>query len=643
MVPAIIYVMRILHLEDNRHDAAIVGDLLQLELADCDIAVVSTREEFLAALARGNNDVILSDFKLPGFSGSEALALACERAADTPFIFVSGTVGEDTAVEIVRSGAADYLLKDRLQRLPLAIQRALHDKAERRRQREDAQQIREQAELLNQARDAIVVTDLEDRIIYWNRGAERIMGWTADESLGRKSHQHFGSAFAAEIKSMLQQVAAGDEWRGEIRVRSKQGQLLVMELHVSIIRDAAGRPKSRLKIFTDITEKKVMEEQYLRAQRLECLGMLAAGIAHDLNNALAPILMAGQLLRIRATDPQDLSMLNILDRSAERGAALVKQIVSFAGGAHQEKVLIQTRHLLRDILELAQETFPKSIRVESETGKDLWPIKGNPTQIHQVLLNLCINARDAMPQGGVLSLHIVNQALDEREAAKIPGATAGSFVVLEVTDSGTGIPPEILKRIWDPFFTTKGEGKGTGLGLATVRGIVARHGGFVTVESQVGHGSLFRVFLPATIERTCDAGPAASTHPFSIQGGGELVFVVDDEANVRNLISVILTQHGYRPMAMADGIEALAEYSTRAAEVSLVITDFDMPGLDGRALSDAILRLNPEVKILSISGAGSGSGAKQLAAALRLSFLAKPFTPEALLQKVQEILHGAGV
>ncbi|WP_414660323.1 response regulator [Horticoccus sp. 23ND18S-11] len=631
--------MRILHLEDNRHDAELVADLLKSQWPECQVTVVSNRESFLAALAGPGHDVILSDFKIPGFSGQEALQLTLELAPDTPFIFLSGTVGEDTAVELVHSGAADYLLKDRMQRLPLAIQRAMREKAEQRRQRDDAERIREQAELLNQARDGIIVTDLDDRIIFWNRGAERILGWTAAEAIGQRPGDHLSPDIAGDIRAMNERATQADEWRGELRLVNKQGQPLVVEVRITLIKDRAGRPKSRLKILTDITEKKNLEEQYLRAQRLECLGMLSAGIAHDLNNALAPVLMAGQLLRTRATDPRDLSVLDILERSAGRGAALVKQIVSFAGGADHEKVIIQTKHLLRDILDLVQETFPKSISVESRTGTDLWTIQGNPTQIHQVLLNLCINARDAMPEGGSLRLKAENRVLSEREAHALPGSSPGQFLVLEVADTGSGIPPDILARIWDPFFTTKGEGKGTGLGLATVRGIAARHGGFVTVASDVGVGSIFRVYLPAAIDRAAGERAGESAHPFSARGNGELVFVVDDEPNIRGAISAILSQHGYRPLPMGDGMEALSEYANRIAEVSLVITDLDMPGLDGHALSHAILRLNPAVKLLFISGVGSDAALKASVAKLRAGFLAKPFSPDALLRKVHEILR----
>lgn len=631
--------MNILHLEDNRRDAELIQHLLRTEWPDARVTTVTNREDYLSALDVSEPDLILSDFKLPGFSGRDALSSARERRPETPFIFVSGTIGEDAAVESVHAGAADYLLKDRLQRLPIAIRRALTDSEQRRRRRHDEQQLREQAELLEKVQDGIVVTDLEHHVLYWNRGAERIFGWPAKEVLGRDLVDLFGPALKSTLRTMDRQLTEADEWRGELSLGNKERRTLLAEVRVTTIRDAAGAAKSRLKIVTDITERKRLEEQLLRAQRLESLGMLAAGIAHDLNNALAPMLMAGGLLRTRVSDPADVRLVELLEQSAERGAALVKQIVAFAGGRSRERMLLQTKHVVRDLYQLLQDTFPKSIRLEHELPNTLWPVRGDPTQLHQVLLNLCINARDAMPHGGVLKIVAQNEVVTEQTARNYPGATSGRFVVLQVKDTGTGIPPEAMVQIWQPFFTTKPEGKGTGLGLSTVRGIVANHGGFLTVESEEGQGATFSVFLPAAEDETQIAQGGGAAKRSVRRGRGEVVFVVDDQVSVRESIGVVLAQHGYRPLTIPDGIEALSRFADRVRDVALVITDLDMPGLNGAALAQAILHLNPTVKILFISGTGENLVAKG-AAADATGFLAKPFTPDALLGKVDELLHG---
>src|SRR5580658_5331902 len=256
-------------------------------------------------------------------------------------------------------------------------------------------------------------------------------------------------------------------------------------------------PQARMADGPDGAARKRLDQQYQRTQRLESIGMLASGIAHDLNNVLAPIILAAPVLREHATNPEDLRIITSLEKSAERGVELVRQILSFAHGAGSVQQIVQIKHLLQEALTVAGETFPKNIRVEDNFPGNLWPIMADPTQIHQVLLNLCVNARDAMQDGGTLWLSAENCLLDEVTARKIGGARPGAWVVLHVEDSGTGIPAEALSQIWEPFFTTKGEGKGTGLGLSTVRSIVENHNGFISLKTQPGRGTIFRVYLPA--------------------------------------------------------------------------------------------------------------------------------------------------
>jgi two-component system, cell cycle sensor histidine kinase and response regulator CckA len=633
--------MKILHLEDNPHDAALVYDILVREWPGTELKVVDNRDAFIAALNEPDLDVILSDFRLPGFTGREALAMVRERRPGVPFIFLSGTIGEDTAVESVRGGAADYLLKDRLQRLPMALRRALDDRDQRQHRHQAEDRLREQAELLDKVQDGIIVTDFDHRVIYWSRGAERLVGWSFEEVANRNFVDLAGLAAARAIKEMVKQLEARGEWRGEISLLDKQRNSQLVEMRVTTIRDENGAPKSWLTIITDISERKRLEEQLLRAQRLESLGMLAAGIAHDLNNALAPMLMAGGLLRARVHDPSDLRLVTLLEQSAERGAAMVKQIVSFAGGRDRQRVLLQVKHVVRDVLQLLQDTFPKSIRIEHDLPNSIWAVRGDPTQLHQVLLNLCINARDAMPHGGTLNLIVRNEVVSADTAHALPGATPGRFVLIEVRDSGSGIPAELIEQIWQPFFTTKSEGKGTGLGLSTVRGIVANHGGFLAVESASGRGATFRVYLPAEADATdAPTSSSAGAQP-ARRSTGELVLVVDDQATVRESINAVLTQFGYRLLTAADGIEVLSKFADRMRDVALVITDLDMPGLNGVALSQAILHLNPAVRILFISGTGEIVAAKRVKTGANSAFLAKPFTPTALLAKVDSLLDPA--
>ncbi|MEO7413262.1 MAG: response regulator [Opitutaceae bacterium] len=756
--------MKILHLEDNPADAELVAALLLSEWPDCTIEEVSTRDAFIERLEQRSYDIILSDFNLQSFDGVQALRLAQERAPETPFIFVSGTIGEDVAIEAMRSGAHDYVLKDRMRRLLGAIPRALSGHHERRARRavEDAHlrlasvfestpdfvgmsgidgrafyinqagrrmlglgehedpglltlhdfyppdvgrrifeeiipaavragtwtgetklltrkgttipvsqvmiahkvgdgqvqylstimrdltaakaaesRIREQADLINKARDAIIVSDLGGRVTFWNQGAERITGWTAAEVADRTFGEIFSSNCEVQLAAWHDALDVTEEWRGELRLISKSGRTFVFEGSSTLIRDDRGEPVSRLSILSDTTEQKKLQEQFLRAQRLESIGMLAAGIAHDLNNVLAPILMAAPMLRERAADPSDQRLLETLEKSAERGAGLVRQILAFAQGTDGGRQLVQLKHLVRDISGIIRETFPKGILLQEDLPKAPWPVNANPTQVHQVLLNLCVNARDAMPQGGELHLRVEQAVLDETAAAALEGGKAGAWVVLHVEDTGTGIPPEVLAHIWEPFFTTKTADKGTGLGLSTVRGIVENHQGFVTLQTAVGRGTTFRVYLPA-VEADVKKESGRSPPPFLQRGTGELILVADDEVHVRDVTAATLARHGYRVLLAGDGTEAVALFAPRSNDISLVITDLGMPDLDGAGFAAIARHLNPRVKILAVSGHSDAGKAKH-AESFSDAFMRKPFKPDALLKRVRTLIHPESV
>jgi nitrogen-specific signal transduction histidine kinase len=396
-------------------------------------------------------------------------------------------------------------------------------------------------------------------------------------------------------------------------------------------------PQARMADGPDGAARKRLDQQYQRTQRLESIGMLASGIAHDLNNVLAPIILAAPVLREHATNPEDLRIITSLEKSAERGVELVRQILSFAHGAGSVQQIVQIKHLLQEALTVAGETFPKNIRVEDNFPGNLWPIMADPTQIHQVLLNLCVNARDAMQDGGTLWLSAENCLLDEVTARKIGGARPGAWVVLHVEDSGTGIPAEALSQIWEPFFTTKGEGKGTGLGLSTVRSIVENHNGFISLKTQPGRGTIFRVYLPAA-EVPANGSVGDVVQPRGDRGNGELILVVDDEPQIRDITAAMLSRNGYRVLTACDGAEAVALFATRSSEISVLITDLIMPNLDGAALANIATHLNPRVKVLAISGLSS-AGRNGKTERFGGAFLFKPFKIQALLEAVNGLLH----
>lgn len=401
------------------------------------------------------------------------------------------------------------------------------------------------------------------------------------------------------------------------------------------MRDRSGQPKSILVVSSDITEKKQLERQFYRAQRLESLGTLASGIAHDLNNVFTPILMISQLLPLKFNDidRQTQEFFNTLEDTTKRGVDLVKQILTFARGTEGKHIVLQVGHLLKEVAKIAQQTFPKSIKIVAEISTNtLWSVKADPTQLHQVLMNIAVNARDAMPDGGMLSISAENRFIDRTYAEMNLDAHEGNYIVINIADTGIGIPPEIIDRIFDPFFTTKEVGKGTGLGLSTVLGIVKNHGGFLQVLSALGKGTQFQVYLPAVNATTTEV--TKDTELFS--GNGELVLIVDDESTVRQITKASLEEHNYKTLVASDGIEAIALYAQHSKEICVVLIDMMMPNLDGLNAIRTMKALNSEVKIIASSGLSNNR--QQLMALGAKAFLLKPYTAQELLQTLYHLL-----
>ncbi len=398
-------------------------------------------------------------------------------------------------------------------------------------------------------------------------------------------------------------------------------------------------PEEGVCFILNLTEQKKLEHQFLRAQRMESIGTLAGGIAHDLNNILAPIMMSVQILKFTATDPQAKSILETIEVSSKRGADIVRQVLSFARGVEGERVEIQPKHLLKDIETIIRDTFPKNITRDIATSGESWTVSGDPTQLHQILLNLCVNARDAMPDGGVLTVTVENMILDHQYAGMNIEAKPGRYVTITVTDTGMGIPPGIVDKIFDPFFTTKEVGKGTGLGLSTVMAIVKSHGGFVNVYSEVGKGSRFSVYLPA-LESAAPASKGTGPLTRLSRGKGELVLIIDDETSILAVTSQTLEAFGYRTLIANDGAEAVAIYAQQKDTIAVVLTDMAMPIMDGTATIRALMKINPAAKIIAATGLKTdGSEAKAAQVGVR-HFLAKPYTAGTLLKTLRMVLDG---
>lgn len=502
------------------------------------------------------------------------------------------------------------------------------------------QHLREQSSMLDAAHDAIMVRGFHDRkLTYWNRGAAKQYGWTAEEAIGRDISE-FLTVDPRGPDDIRDALLKSDEWSGETEHRTKAGQVLTVYTRATLMRDASGAPRAVLSINTDITEHKKLEAQFLRAQRMESIGTLASGVAHDLNNILSPIMMSVPMLRMDLTPEQREEIVTTIEMSAERGAQIVKQVLTFGRGLQGQKLPLDLKRQIKDLAKIIRETFPKDIQLTQSVDQDLWSVTGDATQVHQVLLNLCVNARDAMPGGGRLSITASNVEVDANYSIMLMNAKPGPYVLIEVADSGIGIPVEIQERIFDPFFTTKELGKGTGLGLSTVLGLVKGHGGVISLSSAPGMGSTFQIFLPA-IPVECE-GAEESQSPAPPRGAGELILVVDDEEPVTNAARTVLTSFGYEVLLARDGTEALAVFAQQLGKIALVLTDLMMPYMDGLTLIRTLRRLQADIPIVASTGLGEKAQLNELRNLGVETVLHKPYNARMLVRTVADTLRSSG-
>jgi PAS domain S-box-containing protein len=485
------------------------------------------------------------------------------------------------------------------------------------------------------------VLDLQGRMVEVNNAPLTVGGLRRDEVIGQPFLEGYWWSHSPELQERLR-MALDDAREGkfvrfDLEARVAGDLRMMVDFGCGPLRDPRGRITHIVTSGVDISERQRLEQQFLRAQRMEAIGTLSSGLAHDLNNILAPILMAAGILRMTATSPREQNIITMIESGAQRGANIIRQLLTFGRGAEGAKGTVQVRHLLRDIAHIIRETFPRSIQLELSVPSDLWPIVADATQLHQMLLNLCLNARDAMPVGGKLFIVAENREIDAAAIAKAGrGGKPGPHIVLSVRDTGEGIPPTIINRIFDPFFTTKPAGQGTGLGLPSVLGIAKGHEGFVTVESEVGKGTTFTVYLPAAADLPVALAPAsADALP---RGRGELILLVDDEVAILEAVRALLEHHDYRVITAAEGEEALRQFIEHRDAVQLVITDLDMPVMGGPALIRSLRILESGLKVIVMSGSGRIDQPGQMAAWGAQGVLRKPCEPSELLELLQQVL-----
>lgn len=743
---------KILMLEDQLVDE----ELISRELRKAGIQFISkrveTEEGFIREINEFNPDIILSDYKLPSFDGISALSIASETCPETPFIIVSGTISEDRLIEIMKSGATDYVNKDRLQKLVPSLKRALKDAQNRlekinneanlyalientdnviwsinnefelitfnsvfkkgiekinnispkvgmkideilshykekdwitfykralkgekitveekfkfqgtyvyhetsyspiilndkitgvtvyakniSERKRSQQQIIEQAALLDLTPDAIVVCDMEYKVLYWNKGAEKLYQWTQEEAIGQKLEDLYCKQFEDQLEKAKKDLLTQGKWHGELNNTDKVGKKILVVSKWILMRDNNGEGKSVLIVNSDITEKRETETQFLRAQRMESIGSLANGIAHDLNNILAPILMASDILKRKITDSKILKVVSTIESSANRGSDIIKQILSFSRGTQTYDTL-NANNIIKEIENMIRGTFPKSIVPVINVQEDNWKILADKTQLYQVLLNLCVNARDAMANGGKLTISAENVHIDKNYSLMQQTVKEGKYLVISISDTGEGIPPEMINKIFESFFTTKEVGKGTGIGLSTVDKIVKNHKGFINVYSEVGNGTVFKIFLPAVIsDESQDSKDEIIEIPL---GSGQMILVVDDEAAIREITRETLEIHGgYNVILANEGSEAISLYRKNMDTIKVVIMDMNMPVLDGLSAIKILKEINPDLKIIGVSGLSENhKNVKELTN----SFIEKPFTAHKLLKTISELIN----
>jgi len=639
--------IRVLMVEDSPSDAELIVRVLQKAGFDPDWRRVEDAPEMTAALAEQGWDVVIADYSLPQFDAPRALQLVREAELDIPFIVVSGSIGEEPAVTMMKSGAHDYLMKDRTARLGPAVERELRE-AEMRGERRQAVEALRKSEALYRS----LVDHLPQRVFLKDRGLVYVScNWAYAQDLGIEPEQivgkddfafyprHLADAYRADDQAVIASGHAKDiEEEYLVGTETRWVHTIKVPYH-----DEACAVTGVLGIFEDVTDRKRAEEerealeaQIGHMQRLESVGRLAGGVAHDFNNLLVVIFGGCEMLLTQLPQTEPAARGRVMDvlGAAERARDLTKQLLAFSRRQVLRTLPLDMNRVVSGVTKMLRRLIGEDIEVVSILQPDLATVMGDAAQLEQVLVNLAVNARDAMPSGGQLAIETANVVLDAEYAETHPSVQPGPHVVLIVRDTGNGMDRETQKRIFEPFFTTKEEGKGTGLGLAMVYGIVKQHNGSIWVYSEPGQGTTLKVYLPVVPDAAVETSEPLKRRS---AGGGETVLLVEDDEAVRKVVSMMLSAHGYRVIEAA-APERAVEVATAGEEFSLLLTDMVMPGMNGRELYRHILDLRPGVKALFMSGYTHDSAALRDMAHERLPLLEKPFTTSDLAAKVREVL-----
>ena len=634
--------IRILMLEHESADIELTGRALAREGLLVELDVAKTRPEFEQKLNANTYDLVLADFRLPGWTGLDALSEIQKLGLNLPLVLVTGTLGEERAVECIRLGVSDYVLKSQLGRLPIAIQRALEQKALHEERAGHARALEESAANFRFlfAHNPIPMLVMDSASLLYlevNDAALRQYGYSRDEFLRLRATDIRTPEEADRLREYLAKKSNDPPNAGIWHHRTKDGRTIDVEI-ISHEMDFQGRP-ALLIAALNVTEKLALESQLRQAQKFEAIGQLAGGIAHDFNNMLGAILGWVELgAEDTASNAQLQTYFLKIKHQADRAAALTRQLLAFARRQILEPRNVNLNSIIRDVIALLGKIIGSNIELTLLLAEDLPPVKVDPTQVEQIIMNLCLNARDAMPNGGELELQTTSLEVTEAMCAGHKNASPGPHVRFSVRDTGTGIDRANLERIFEPFFTTKGVGKGTGLGLATVYGIVKQHGGYLNVESELGEGTLFEVFFPVATQ-TNQVEPVAPP-PQSVCGGKETILLAEDHDGLREIASATLSSLGYQVRLARDGEQAVEDFRLHLGEIDLVILDVVLPKLGGPEAFARMCAYQPDIPVLFVTGYSSDAEVLRAVQERRHPLLQKPYGPRELALKVREALDG---
>ena len=629
--------IRVLHLEDSPQDATLLRRQLERAGFSLEVTLVANQEGFLRALHSERFDIILTDYNLPNWSGVAALELLRQEGKDIPCILVSGTSGEENAVECIKMGATDYVLKDRPARLPSAVDRALNDRlaSDRRRLAEQARD--RLALIVESSEDAIISFAADGAVLSWNRGAFRMFGYSHEEICGRPLTNIFASGNVQEVQHALGRLQRGESIENFHSAGiSKDGRLIDVAVTLSAIPRLNGAMAGGSAIIRDITEHCRLEEQLRHSQKMEAVGRLAGGLAHDFNNLLTVILGYSSVLerRLGAGDTLYATVAEIR-RAAEFAASLTNQLLAFSRKQVSQQSILDLNNLVLGIQTMVQRLIGEDVELRVSLDASIGFVQADPGQINQVILNLVVNARDAMPKGGTITIETRGLIHDPQDAGYPSGRPAGRYVTLTVKDTGSGMDPATMSQIFEPFFTTKEPGKGTGLGLSTVYGIVQQHRGWIDVDSKVGGGSTFTIYFPQAPEDSVASVFPATAQGISSRNG--TILLVEDQAPVRMLAEVVLSDCGHRVLVAGSGAAAI-EIASQQEKIDVLVTDVVMPKMSGPELAAQIGRLHPHVTVLYMSGHTDQALQNDGMIGNGAAFLQKPFLPESLIGEVNKLL-----